>query len=164
MNAKNLILSLFSAVCAGCASKDPGAPETAAAASLAPSSPQSDGAVVAALPESSIPRGACGMVLWTLDEDRPMPIFRYISGKVASMVIGGKERKFALVEASGASSYGVSERQKFVNDSGLSVTVETRFSLGFDGGSYLERGIVSIVTAEGWKTVIPSAGLAGCRA
>jgi hypothetical protein len=38
-----------------------------------------------------------------------------------------------------------------------------RFSLGFDGGVYLERGLIVVEALDGWRTVAPSAGLAGCR-
>jgi hypothetical protein len=46
----------------------------------------------------------------------------------------------------------------------MEVSVDARFSVGFDGGVYLERGLITVEAADGWRTVIPSAGLAGCRA
>jgi hypothetical protein len=105
------------------------------------------------------------MVLWTLDEERPAPIFRYISGKEADIVIGGKATRLTRSDMSGATGFGVAERQTFVVDEGgLTLRVEAQFSLGFDGGSYLQRGVIAIESAGGWKTVVPSAGIAGCRA
>lgn len=130
----------------------PAATEAPAAASLAP------------LSDSAIPKGECGMVLWTLDEDRPAPIFRYVVGKEADLVMGGKSVKLTRKDVSGATGFGVAEHQIFSDDKGVSITVNARFSLGFDGGSYLERAVVSVESGGGWKTVVPAAGIAGCRA
>ena len=125
--------------------------------------PVGDAAVLSPLTDSAIPKGECGMVLWTLDDDRPAPVFRYVVGKEADVVIDGKPTRLVRGAFTGAGGFGVAEQQTFVDDAGLSVTVEARFSLGFDGGNYLERGVISIETAGGWKTVIPAAGIAGCR-
>lgn len=128
----------------------------------APSSPGSS-ATAGALPDAALPKGGCGMILWTLDIERPIPVFRAVSQKGAEIVVDGKLRPLALAEADGGSGFGVYETQKFTGD-GLTVSVRVRFGLGFDGGSYLERGLVSIEKEDGWKTVIPAAGIAGCRA
>lgn len=124
---------------------------------------EADPAALGALAQSAIPKGECGMVLWTLDENRPAPIFRYLSGKTADIVLDGAPFKLTRIKTAGAGGFGVFESQNFTGDNGISVSVETRFSLGFDGGSYLERGIVTVQTANGWRTVAPAAGLAGCR-
>ncbi len=146
---------------AGCAATPGPAPKTAAV----PSAPLSAEAGVALGPlaNASLPSGECGMILWTLDESRPAPVFRYIAGKNADIVIGGRLISLSRVEGSGATGYGVFERQTFSGPDGLTVKVDSRFSLGFDGGSYLERGLVSVVSPDGWKAVSPAAGIAGCR-
>lgn len=103
------------------------------------------------------------MILWTLDIERPIPVFRAVSQKGAEIVIDDKLRQLALTQADGGSGFGVYETQTFTGE-GMVVSVRVRFGLGFDGGSYLERGLISIERADGWKTVIPAAGIAGCRA
>lgn len=128
----------------------------------APSSPGSS-ATAGALPDAALPKGSCGMILWTLDVERPIPIFRAVSEKGADIVVDGKLQPLQLAEADGGAGFGVSETQKFAGE-GLTVSVRVKFGLGFEGGSYLERGLVSIEKADGWKTVIPAAGIAGCRA
>ena len=150
---------------AGCASaqKRPGAEAASGAAAARAEGPVGDAAALSPLSDSAIPKGECGMVLWTLDGDRPAPIFRYVVGKDADLVIDGKPTRLVRSDFTGSGGFGVAERQTFANDAGLSVTVEARFSLGFDGGNYLERGIISVETAGGWKTVVPAAGIAGCR-
>ena len=144
---------------AGCATKPAPAP---AAATAAP--PSAEAAVaLGPLANASLPAGECGMILWTLDESRPAPVFRYIAGKSAEIAIAGRPIELTRIEGSGATGFGVFERQTFSGPEGLTVKVESRFSLGFDGGSYLERGLVSVASPDGWKAVSPAAGIAGCR-
>lgn len=144
---------------AGCAVLEGGGGARREAPVIAPD----EGIVLGALPASALPKGECGMMLWTLDEKRPAPVFRYVSGKTAEILVEGAIVSLTRVEAAGESAYGIAEEQKFVAENGISASVVVRFSLGFDGGSYLERGLITIDTPEGWRTVTPSAGLAGCR-
>lgn len=157
-------LSLFAAVSAlsVCACASGGAAKDNSVNKGAPSSPGSS-ATAGALPDAALPRGGCGMILWTLDIERPIPVFRAVSQEGAEIVVDGKLQRLQLAEADGGSGFGIYEVQKFTGD-GLTVSVRVRFGLGFEGGSYLERGLVSIEKADGWKTVIPAAGIAGCRA
>lgn len=127
----------------------------------APTSPDLT-ATAGALPDAALPKGSCGMILWTLDVQRPAPVFRAVSQKGAEINIDGGVKKLVLSDADGGAGFGVFETQTFAGE-GLTVTVKVRFGLGFEGGSYLERGLVSIEKSDGWKTVIPAAGIAGCR-
>jgi hypothetical protein len=159
--APRLILSTLAALSvAACASN--AKPKEASVNKGAPSSPGSS-ATAGALPDAALPKGGCGMILWTLDIERPIPVFRAVSEKGAEIVVDGKLQQLVLAEADGGAGFGVYETQKFAAE-GLTVNVRVRFGLGFEGGSYLERGLVSIEKADGWKTVIPAAGIAGCRA
>lgn len=151
------VLAAFAA--AGCAALDSGVGRESKAPAIAPD----EGVVLGALPASALPKGECGMVLWTLDEKRPAPVFRYVAGESAEILVKGEVVSLTRMEAEGESFYGVAEEQIFIAANGLSASVAVRFSLGFDGGSYLERGLITVETPEGWRTVTPSAGLAGCR-
>ncbi|MEZ5897481.1 MAG: hypothetical protein R3C40_05495 [Parvularculaceae bacterium] len=115
------------------------------------------------LADSAIPRGECGMILWTLEADRPTPVFRFVSGKKAEVSINGAQRDLSLVSARGGASYGVSEQQTFTDDAGMTISIKVNFGMGFDGGNYLERTLITVENTAGWRTVIPSAGVAGCR-
>jgi len=117
-----------------------------------------------ALKNAELPKGECGMILWTLDANRPAPVLRYLSGGDAEIVLGGDRMKFVLDKANGASGFGVYEELDFRNDTGKRLLVRIRFGLGFDGGSYLNRGIVTLESPDGWLSVTPAAGIAGCRA
>ncbi|HPE31121.1 MAG TPA: hypothetical protein PLV61_08000, partial [Parvularculaceae bacterium] len=103
------------------------------------------------------------MVLWTLDEERFAPIFRYVAGQQGEVAIGGAPVALTRVEVEGDGAFGIFEEQTFITEDGLKLNVKVKFSLGFDGGTYLERGLVSVETPSGWRTVLPAAGLAGCR-
>ena len=161
MNSAQLFaLVLASAITASCASG--GASRDVGLNKGAPSSAAAD-ETAGALPEAALPSGACGMILWTLDVERPIPVFRAVAEKGAEVNVDGAVRKLTLAEFGGGSGFGVFETQTFEGE-GLKVTVRVRFGLGFEGGSYLERGLISIEKPDGWKAVIPAAGIAGCRA
>jgi hypothetical protein len=158
--ARTITIFMIGALAAACASNSRS--KDASADNKGPSSPGAS-ATAAALPDAALPRGACGMILWTLDVERPIPIFRAISQKGGEVNVDGAVRKLTLADADGSAGFGVYETQTFSGE-GITVTVRVRFGLGFEGGSYLERGLVSIEKPDGWKTVIPAAGIAGCRA
>ena len=149
--------ALLALALAGCAGGRTGS------AGRTPRAPD-EGLVFGPIAENALPGGSCGMVLWTLEDQTPQPILRFVPGKSAEANVNGVTRSFRLVEASGPSRYGVSERQVFTAEGGLDLTVTVAFGLGFDGGHYLERGLAVIEDGAGWRTVAPVAGLAGCRA
>ena len=166
MNALRILFGCGSAVVlAGCSSLGlfSGRGEADRQGSETAGTAEGEGVVLRPLHDASLPKGECGMILWTLDEERPVPVFRYLSGKTAQIVVNATPLALTRVEANGAASFGVAENQIFQGENGLKATVAVRFSLGFDGGSYLERGLITLENADGWRTVVPSAGLAGCR-
>jgi hypothetical protein len=113
--------------------------------------------------EPALPPGKCGMILWTLDANRPTPIMRYVSGETANIAVNGSTVDLSLAETSGGGNFGVSEKQVFVGGAGFDAVVDVHFGLGFEGGVYLERGLVKVTSASGWEVVAPAAGIAGCR-
>ncbi len=119
--------------------------------------------LLTALPDSALPEGKCGMILWTLESDKPMAILRYVVGEGGEIAINGALSKIKLEDASGVSAFGVFERQTFVGETELIAAVTFQFGLGFDGGSYLERGLITVEAANGWRLAAPTAGIAGCR-
>lgn len=150
-----LIAALLAAGCASSAAKNSQQGVVAA--------PSGGGDVmIGALADASLSKGECGMILWTLEETQPAPILKLTSGKSAEMMVNGALVKFAITETSGAAGFGVFEDQTLAAE-GYAATVKVRFGLGFDGGSYLERGLVTIEAPSGWRTVVPAAGVAGCR-
>ncbi|MBB5518750.1 hypothetical protein [Amphiplicatus metriothermophilus] len=143
----------------GCASAPPSGPVSTAAPSAG-----GEGIALGALANAGLNPGECGMILWTLDENRPAPIFRYVVGKAAEISANGALIRLAPVGAEGAAAFGVHESQTFEAPDGTTAHVEARFGLGFDRGVYLERGLVRVDAPDGWRAVAPAAGIAGCRA
>lgn len=125
--------------------------------------PASDNLFLAQLPDATLPKGKCGMILWTLDAEQPAAVMRHVVGEKATISLNGAETTLSLVEVSGPGNFGVHETQKFVTSEGLQADVDLEFGQGFDGGSYLQRGLISIENPEGWRLVVPAAGIAGCR-
>ncbi|MBT8473713.1 MAG: hypothetical protein HKN14_04170 [Marinicaulis sp.] len=115
------------------------------------------------LADAQLPSKSCGMILWTLDAQRPTPVFRYVAGEDAEISVGGTPIQLIRTSHDGYSVYGVFESQEFTSAVGVSVEVETQFGLGFDNGVYLERGVVKVTGVDGWSVVSPAAGVAGCR-
>ncbi|MEO1014902.1 MAG: hypothetical protein AAFX08_06895 [Pseudomonadota bacterium] len=151
---------------AGCESFGPNeAPANAEASAVRQASPNSaeDALLFGAIKDPRLPSGACGMVLWTLDEQSPKPVFKYVSGETAEAFVSGDLTKFTLVDASGGARFGVPARQSFVSADGKRADVRVAFGLGFDGGVYVERAVITMEDSSGWRTVTPAAGLAGCR-
>lgn len=158
IKAIGLLTSVAATGLAACASSArPGAPMSAAL--------QTDGSgvVLGTLPSAALPSKQCGMVVWTLEGDKVSPVLRYVAGGAAQIVANAKTVELARTDASGASAFGVSERQSFTSGDGLTVEVALRFGSTFDGGSWLQNGVITVSTADGWKTVAPAAGVAGCR-
>lgn len=153
----NRLLSLCTLAVAACATSKE-TPQADLAEAL-----NRDTLLLTALPDSALPKGKCGMILWTLESERPSPVLRYVAGEKAEIAINGAPAALTLEDVSGASGFGVFESQTFTNEAGLSAAVTFRFGLGFDGGSYLERGLISVEADNGWRIVAPAAGIAGCR-
>ena len=146
---------LLASGCASAPSPAPGPPAPAGAGG---------GIALGALENAGLNPGECGMILWTLDENRPAPIFRYVVGRTAEISLNGTPVRLMPVEAAGEAAFGVHESLAFEAADGMTARVEARFGLGFDGGVYLERGLVRVDAPDGWRAVAPAAGIAGCRA
>lgn len=146
----------------GCTSLT-GKPATVKANAQAAVEPNGSDVLLGALENARIPKGSCGMVLWTLDADRPIPVLRFIAGGQAEVAIDGALLTLTLSEASGGSGFGIYEDLKFRAEDDIVVAVAIRFGQGFDGGTYLQQGLITVEKQGGWKSVTPAAGIAGCR-
>lgn len=113
--------------------------------------------------DAKIPSSECGMVLWSLEGARPAAVFQFVSGKEAQVNIAGRQVKLTRTDYSGASGFGVFERQRFENGDGLVIDVSARFGMEFSEGAYLEHGLIKLSDSTGWSMVSPAAGIAGCR-
>jgi len=124
---------------------------------------QSDRFALTALPSSLLPGGTCGMVLWTLDANKPVPVLRYVAGKAGEFRINGVPHELIQVDSSGQAEFGVFSDQRYAAGKDISVNVDIVFGQGFDGGTYIERGVIRVDKPDLGTLVTPVAGLAGCR-
>lgn len=115
------------------------------------------------LDDSALPGKSCGMILWTLEGNRPAAVFRFVSGKEGEINIAGSPITLTRASYEGAAGFGVYERQTFKSGEDVLVEVSARFGLAFDGGAYLEHGLIKVRDAKGWSMVAPTAGIAGCK-
>ena len=113
--------------------------------------------------QTTLPDGSCGMVLWTLDASRPIPVLRYVAGKSGEISIDNVTYDLTRVSVGGDIAFGVFPRQSFVGGEGIELGVDLQFGQGFDGGSYIQRGVITLNRPEGPTLVTPVAGIAGCR-
>ncbi|MEM6913782.1 MAG: hypothetical protein AAF511_07370 [Pseudomonadota bacterium] len=120
------------------------------------------------LANSSIPSGQCGMILWSQMGSRTVPIFRSVGTTTATMTVEEEPIDFVLAGQSGAIRLGMAEAQDFVSGPSRNgpVGAKLRFAWGqaFPGGSFVQRGTLTVSGADGWERVMPVAGIAGCKA
>lgn len=156
------IISFLLAILVGCSTLDSGTEEELQRAVAARAN--DEGYVLTPIADSRLPEGKCGMILWTLEQDRPAAVFRYVSEGNASLAINGAPVILQRTNAEGSQAFGVAENQSFSDETGLfDIEITAQLGLGFDGGVYLERGLITIENKDGWRTVTPVAGIAGCR-
>jgi len=163
------LLALLFVLAAGCETLDGSARTSSAEKSPDPGQQTAtmfssdDVQTLSALYDSKLPEKSCGMILWTLDAQRPSPVFRYIVGEQANIVVGGTDIRLMRTRATGESVFGIFQNQEFESVDGVRMEVTSRLGSGFDGGVYLERGLVKVYAPDGWSIVAPAAGIAGCR-
>ncbi|NHK29082.1 hypothetical protein FF098_014255 [Parvularcula flava] len=129
---------------------------------------KNDAPRIAELRNKNLDPGQCGMLLWTLDKGEPVMVFRNVEGRQAEMIIDGSPARLELVEEQGERRYGASTEQSYTLEAGTPgetrVKVSASFGTPFEGGVYVEQGVITLRNFFGWERVTPVAGLAGCRA
>ncbi len=165
MMKRMMALAALVVLTAACATTGGGAGAAKAGNGLPLSLAGDDGAQkgLGPLADPVLPESKCGMLLWTLEGARPAAIFRFVSGGEAEINFSGRPVILSLAEFSGASGYGVYEKQRFTSAEGLQMEITARFGLEFNNGAYLEKGLIRITDSAGWSMVAPTAGIAGCR-
>ena len=165
MKFNKLTLALFAFSLSACASLTGEATQKAsspvAASTEMALSGQSQS--LGSLSDAQLPEKSCGMILWTLDAKRPSPVFKYVAENGAEIVVGETLVHLTRTNIGGEAGYGIFETQHFESEDGVRVEVTSQFGAEFDGGAYLERGLVKVFAPDGWSIVAPAAGIAGCR-
>jgi len=122
----------------------------------------SDPIEVGALAPRNLAAGQCAMFLW-MKQGRAQFVFYAESDGTAVMRLNGEERRFSRIAAEGDPAFGQYTRQRFdAGDWELALTVAVEARRGLLGGAVIPRGALRVVEPEGWKRVLPVAGLIAC--
>ncbi len=170
IHSRLLLLMTCAAVLAACET----APEPDAAAAIERAKPVVQVSVDTEAPDPgalgsySIPSGRCGMVLWARAGTETVPIFQALDDGNGLMEIDGRRTGLSRQSVRGQARAKMPQIQEFSAHSadGSLITVEavTVWGTSFPGGSYVERGTLTLTGADGWQRVMPVAGIAGCKA
>ncbi len=112
---------------------------------------------------STLPKGTCGMVLWTLDANRPIPVLQYSQAENGELRLNNIPYELIRIDAQGDGAFGIFKNQTFAAGADIRVHVDLSFGQGFDGGTYLERGVIKVEQPDNLTLITPVAGIAGCR-
>lgn len=117
---------------------------------------------VGALAPRELSNGQCAMFLWARQAQTRFIFFAGSDG-TAAMRLNGEERSFVRTAAEGNPAFGQFARQRFeAGDWQLALTVEVEARRGLMGGAVIPRGALRVSEPEGWKRVLPVAGLIAC--
>ncbi|MEL6111532.1 MAG: hypothetical protein AAFR20_01895 [Pseudomonadota bacterium] len=170
MNRKSLvILTIFLGAFLGACASGSDVPKGAVPATPVPAQVSKfekknpDAVFLTDIGVARLPDRKCGMVLWTLDANQPVPVLRYVSGSSGLVSFNRVPFELVRIDVEGNGNFGVFERQRFAAGTDISVTVDVEFGQGFDGGNYLKRGLITVEQPDKPILVTPVAGLAGCR-
>lgn len=168
MFRSRIVLPLLVIVGACAASPQTATQNAAPAAAAARYQVKNDAPKIAELKTRNLEPGECGMLLWTLANGEPVMVFRNVEGRQAEMIIDGAPARLDLVEEKGERRYGIAAEQAYTLEAGTPgetrVKVTASFGTPFEGGVYVEQGVITLRNFFGWERVTPVAGLAGCRA
>jgi len=168
MIRSRFVLPLLFAASACASSPDRATQSAASVPAAAKYQVKDDAPKIAELKNKNLDPGQCGMLLWTLDKGEPVMVFRNVEGRRAEMIIDDAPARLELVEETGERRYGIAADQTYTLEAGTPgetrVKVSASFGTPFEGGVYVEQGVITLRNFFGWERVTPVAGLAGCRA
>jgi hypothetical protein len=159
------LLAMLAIGLTGCAT---GGPDPQGPRVPVPMSAETEAPDLGALRTYGVPRGRCGMILYTLAGATPVPIFRSTDDGTAIMEIERQVTPLALVGRGGTTRMAIPSMQYFqghlASGEAITVAAQTEWGQPFQGGSYVRSGTMTVTAANGWSRVVPVAGIAGCKA
>ena len=114
------------------------------------------------LPSQALAPGACGLFLWTQSAPVRFVFFTEAGSGKAVMNIDGTESPLELTSSRGALFGQFMTEMTFRSPNGK---VGLSFKPGemLDGGQRIEDGRLSVVSKDGWETMIPVLGVSACQ-
>jgi hypothetical protein len=114
------------------------------------------------LPSQTLAPGACGLFLWTQAEPVRFVFFAEAGSDKAVMNIGGTQSPLELTSV-GGSLFGQFMTQTTYRSPDGNVGLSFKPGEPLDGGQRIEAGRLSLVSRDGWETMIPVLGLSACQ-
>lgn len=149
-----LFSSLAALTLAACASNTP-----APAAKPAAPPPFAE---LAGLPAQNLRAGECGLFLWTVSAPRSLVLFTKSGSNTAEASLPAGAQKLTLTRQSGDLFGQFMTRLDYAAAEGGQVHVELEPGETIEGGQRTRSAQLTVVTRDGWETVVPAAGLAAC--
>jgi hypothetical protein len=119
-----------------------------------------------ALAPQTLPDGRCGLFLWGRSAaDQPVFILAAFDDPAEARVrADGDRRSLARVSFGGDPVYGLFEQQRF-SDGRLTLDVDVSFDdqRQVTDGAVVKHGVIKLINAEGWETVVPVGGMVACK-
>jgi len=114
------------------------------------------------LPSQTLAPGACGLFLWTQSAPVRFVFFAEAGSDKAVMNIGGTQSPLELTASRGA-LFGQFMTQMTYRSPDGNVGLSFKPGELLDGGQRIEDGRLSLVSKDGWETMIPVLGLSACQ-
>lgn len=143
----------FLGACAGTPNARP-APEMTSAAKVISGSGE--------LPSQTLAPGACGLFLWTQSPPVRFVFFAQAGADTALMNVDGTETPLELTSTAG-SLFGQFMTQMTYRSAKGNVGISYQAGERLDGGQRIRNGRLSLVSQDGWETMIPVLGLSACQ-
>lgn len=126
--------------------------------------PNNQGVPFAALPPQILAPGQCGLFLWARTTPPRLILMAVQNPGVARVSYKGKTLDLPLTAWDGEVAFGQYETQTFTGDGlTLTVTIRAEPATGLLGGAVVRQASVQYRDAEGWETVIATAGMIACQ-
>ncbi len=161
---KSLSITAFAALLlvAGCQTTPELTPEEQRALVLS-QRPAIDSVPISGLGPQELPAGECGLFLWS-KTDLTKFIF-YSRALTGRATFAQDETPITLTQATaGGDIFGqFNTRMSYLSEDGRTVSLTIVPGELMNGGQRLESGLINLVDAEGWQTVLPVLGVRACQ-
>tara|TARA_R110002051_G_C8607793_1_gene481404 strand:+ start:213 stop:701 length:489 start_codon:yes stop_codon:yes gene_type:complete len=114
------------------------------------------------LPSQTLAPGACGLFLWTQSAPVRFVFFAEAGSDKAVMNIDGTESPLELTSSGGA-LFGQFMTEMTYRSPDGNVGISYKPGELLDGGQRIEDGRLSVVSKDGWETMIPVLGVSACQ-
>ena len=107
--------------------------------------------------------GECGLFIWNKTDPTQFIFFEKSQTGRALMKLGGETAALTQIANRGNIFGEFMTEQGFAGPGGEQILLTVQPGDQLQGGQRIERGRLTVTTAEGWRTVIPVLGVRACK-